>query len=203
MNKKQVYNKNETISLWVKEYLDELINYTYFKTSDQIAAENIVQDTFEAVIKGFDNFEQKSSPKTWIYGILKNKIRDFYKSKNISNKFINLDFSDSDGDEDILDKFFDENGKWKNNQKPQTWHFEEEQNLLDNHDFQKIMIECIEYLPDKWKECIKLKYLVQSKGKEICNILEINQTNYWQMLHRAKLQLRDCLDNNWFKKYEE
>lgn len=193
--------KNEDISLWVKQYLDEMMSYTYYKTSDQIATENIVQDTFEAVIKGYDNFEQKSSAKTWIYGILKNKIRDFYKSKNVSNKFISLDFKDTD--EDSFDKYFDENGKWKNDQKPQTWKYDEEENLLDDTDFREIMIQCIEYLPEKWRECVKLKYLFQSKGKEICKMLEINQTNYWQILHRSKLQLRDCLDNNWFRKYEK
>jgi RNA polymerase sigma-70 factor (ECF subfamily) len=41
---------------------------------------------------------------------------------------------------------------------------------------------------------------MDKKTEEICQELGISTTNYWQMMHRAKLQLRECIDENWFKK---
>jgi len=38
------------------------------------------------------------------------------------------------------------------------------------------------------------------ESEEICQELEITPTNYWQIMHRAKLQLRECIENNWFNK---
>lgn len=191
------HNKNKIIAEWVKEYLKEMVNYAYFKTSDYITAENIVQDTFEAVVQGYERFEQKSSPKTWIYGILKNKIRDYYKI-NQKATFVTLETESANDD-----SFFDEYGNWKEEQKPNFWKNNEEDNLLDDYEFRKVLLMCIEYLPEKWQYCIKLKYLKEIKGNEICEMLEINQTNFWQILHRAKLQLRKCLENNWFILNEE
>ncbi|MCK5276978.1 MAG: RNA polymerase subunit sigma, partial [Cyclobacteriaceae bacterium] len=46
---------------------------------------------------------------------------------------------------------------------------------------------------------IHLKYLEEKDGKEICQELGITSSNYWQILHRAKLQLRICIEENWFK----
>jgi RNA polymerase sigma-70 factor (ECF subfamily) len=53
-------------------------------------------------------------------------------------------------------------------------------------------------LPDKWSTIMKLKYLTGNKGEEICQELGISTTNFWQIMHRARLNLRECIDNNWF-----
>jgi RNA polymerase sigma-70 factor (ECF subfamily) len=45
---------------------------------------------------------------------------------------------------------------------------------------------------------VEIPNLSGKKGEEICQELEISTSNYWQIIHRAKLQLRDCVDNNWF-----
>jgi DNA-directed RNA polymerase specialized sigma24 family protein len=59
---------------------------------------------------------------------------------------------------------------------------------------------CMENLPALWFSAVQLKYLEGKKGELICQELQIAPTNFWQILHRAKLQLRKCLENNWFKK---
>lgn len=53
-------------------------------------------------------------------------------------------------------------------------------------------------LPEKWFSVMQLKYMAGKEGKEICQEIGITPSNYWQMLHRAKLNLRHCLENNWF-----
>jgi len=54
-------------------------------------------------------------------------------------------------------------------------------------------------LPAPWYSAIQLKYLDQKSGNEICQELGITSSNYWKMLQRAKLQLRDCIEKNWFE----
>lgn len=55
-------------------------------------------------------------------------------------------------------------------------------------------------LPLAWSSTLQLKYLNEKVGKEICQDLGISTSNYSQILHRAKLQLRHCLEHHWFKK---
>ena len=52
-------------------------------------------------------------------------------------------------------------------------------------------------LPEKWNAAMKLKYLTEKNGENICQELGITTSNFWQIVHRAKLQLRDCIDKNW------
>ena len=51
-------------------------------------------------------------------------------------------------------------------------------------------------LPSQWKIVITAKYLDSKKAKDICKELDITTSNYWQLVHRAKLQLKGCLENN-------
>jgi len=53
-------------------------------------------------------------------------------------------------------------------------------------------------LPGQWHTCVRMKYLLDKSGDEICQELGIATTNYWQIIHRAKLQLRRCIESNWF-----
>ena len=55
----------------------------------------------------------------------------------------------------------------------------------------------VEALPQAWRNVIVSKYIDHKKGKEICQELDITPSNLWQMAHRAKLQLKTCLDTNW------
>jgi RNA polymerase sigma-70 factor (ECF subfamily) len=58
--------------------------------------------------------------------------------------------------------------------------------LLDNPDFNVIMEECMNDLPQKWKLAVTSKYLSE-KTEAICQELEITTSNYWQIVHRSKL----------------
>ena len=78
------------------------------------------------------------------------------------------------------------------------WH-DDEGHLLDNVEFNNILKSCLDKLPEHWQAAVNLKYIEQKKGDVICQELDIAPTNFWQVLHRAKLQLRKCLEINWFK----
>lgn len=182
-------SKTINLSEWVEEYTDDLYSWAIYKVSDPELAKDLVQDTFLAAAEKIDSFRGDSKPKTWLHSILNNKIIDFYRKK-VKQPYT--------ADDEVFSRFFDEGGDWKNEKKPHHWD-EDETHLLDNEDFKGILKKCLEALPEKWNTCVQLKYLSQKKGEEICQELDITPTNLWQIIHRAKLQLRECIESNWFK----
>ncbi len=176
---------------WVKAYTEDLFKWALYKTSSEQLAEDLVQDTFLAAAEKLYGFKAESSPKTWLFSILNNKIVDYYRRKFKTPQTI--------GD-DIIGETFDDSGNWHKNRQPKDWQLEEH-NILDDDDFKAVLKQCMDDLPAQWSSCMKLKYLMGKNGTEICQELEISPTNFWQIVHRAKLHLRKCLENNWYKDY--
>lgn len=181
--------KTTNLPQWVENYTSELYSWALHKVSDSELAKDLVQDTFFAAAEKLESFKGESSPKTWLFSILNYKIIDIYRKK--VKQPINID-------NQVFSNFFNDEGGWKEEKKPKEWH-EDEKHLLDDSDFQIVLQKCMDALPEKWSTCVKLKYLSEKSGDEICQELDIAPTNFWQIVHRAKLQLRDCVENNWFK----
>lgn len=174
---------------WVDAHTDELFAWALYKVSDVELAKDLVQDTFLAAAEKFGTYQGNSSPKTWLFGILNHKIIDVYRRK-VKHPVNVPDISALNA--------FDETGHWNKDKAPTDWH-DEETHLLDKQEFQAVLQKCLNALPEKWHIAVKLKYLLDKKGEEICQELDISPTNFWQIVHRAKLQLRECVDTNWFK----
>lgn len=183
----------DIVKKWVKAYSSELYQWACYKTSDNETARDIVQETFLAAVRYVDKFEEKSSAKTWLFSILNNKISDHHRKK-----FRQIVLNESELIKDKEISFFSEKGKWKESSTPSSWSADEE-NLLDNQEFRKTLTNCLENLPPSWKSIVRMKYISDIEGEKICQETGISKTNYWQILHRAKLQLRKCLEANWFK----
>lgn len=180
--------QNKVIENLVSEYTEELYKWAFYKTSSSEIAEDLVQETFLAAVEKIDSFKGDSSPKTWLFSILNYKIIDYYRKK--VNQPVSIDGG-------ILSTFFDEKGSWIKEKIPKEWT-DEDSHLLDNYDFRLVLQKCLEALPEKWNTAVKLKYLSGKKAVEICQEIGIAPTNFWQIVHRAKLNLRNCLENNWF-----
>lgn len=184
----------DTIKKWVDEYADELYTWATYKVSDTETARDLVQDTFLAAVKGYDNFQGKSNPKTWLFSILNYKIIDHYR-KNFKKAKVIADKQESKSTE-ITEGFFDTEDMWKNEYQPNSWT--DTDNFIDDGEFREILKKCLDNLPEKWFTAVNLKYMEEKEGKQICQELEITPTNFWQIIRRAKLQLRRCLEVNWF-----
>lgn len=181
--------KNETLKSWIEQYSEPLLKRAVYVLSDRIEAEDIVQEVFIAAFSSYDSFEGKSKPLTWLNTILNNKVADFYRKKYKSEPEIRLDH------------FFDETGSWKNNDVLNDWDASnKESELLDNDDFNKTLEDCLEDLPSRWKIPMKMYYLQEKKAPEVSQELNISTTNLWKILQRSRMQLRECLDFNWFAK---
>ncbi len=182
---------------WFEAYSDDLYGWAYYKTSSKEVAEDLVQDTFLSAAIAKSGFNNRSSAKTWLFSILNNKIIDHYrgraKKQKIAEEIKEKELSET------LGSFFATDGSWSPSQMERAdWH--RDQYLLDNPDFVKTMDSCMADLPENWRLAISFKYLFDRKSRDICQELGVTQSNYWQIIHRAKLFLRDCLNKlrrNW------
>lgn len=172
-----------TITWLVNAHTTELLAYAKARAKDEASAEDLVQETFLAAYKGWDKFNKEASARTWLFSILKHKLMDHYR------KHYRQAATVSSGDE-----FFDADGNWKPEMKPVD---SEELHLLDDHEFNRVLLHCRKSLPENLFAVIQMKYYSQLDADSICKELNITPTNYWQLMHRAKLKLRDCLQKNW------
>lgn len=179
----------DDISGWVKPYTKDLFRYTIAKVPQRQIAEDLVQETFLSAYQSHDNFEGKSNVKTWLLSILKHKIADHYRSQYKKN----VEVSST-----IVEQFFNEDHRWKQEYRPIEWGDEKE--LLDDPEFANALKNCFEHLPEKWSLTMRLKFLEEHDADGICHQLDITRSNFWQIVHRAKLQLRNCLEVKRFRK---
>ncbi|WP_370897105.1 sigma-70 family RNA polymerase sigma factor [Chryseobacterium gossypii] len=181
--------KDEVLKSWVDQYSGSLLKRAAYLLSDKNEAEDIVQEVFLSAFSSYDSFEGKSRPLTWLMSILNRKIADFYRKKYRSEPNINLSH------------FFDETGSWKRDNVLRDWDTEHnESELLNDNDFHKILEDCIEDLPARWKIPLKMYYLLEKKASDVSQELDISTTNLWKILQRGRMQLRECLEFNWFTK---
>lgn len=120
-----------------------------------------------------------------------------YHRKKFKEEAIHQNNPIENGD-NFFNTFFDHNDRWKTSERIDDWETNDG-HLLDNIEFNKVLQNCMKKLPEQWFSALQLKYLKEIDGKVICQELGITPSNFWQILHRAKLQLRGCLENNWFK----
>lgn len=182
---------------WISTYANELFGYAMSKTGKVDLAEDLVQETFLAGLKSQSNFKGQSSERTWLFSILKFKIADHYRKTSTKYEISNSKFSIED-DNSYIDNFFTEDGDWKKNATPNEWNTDFSI-AIENKELGIALNNCIDKLPDNQKQLVLLKLVEEEETEIVCKELNITPTNYWVIIHRAKLQLRACLEKNWFK----
>ncbi len=152
------------------------------------AAEDLVQETLLAALAGGD-FAGRSSERTWLIGILKNKVVDHVRKAIRQRSLTELQ---SDGNLEPFDK----KGHWK--ARVSNWDCDPHK-TLENAEFQKTLATCMSKLPPRIAQVFRLRVGESISAKDLCEQLEITPANLWAILHRARLRLQRCLSANWFE----
>lgn len=177
---------------WLGLYGDLMYQYCLPRVNDNIIAEDLVQETFLSALKGLDGFKGEASEKNWLFAILKNKIIDHYRKKAKELTVI------SNADPVIEDdSWFNDEGRWVDNKRPRDWTVKE--SPAEQKEIQKIINLCKDALKTVQQQVFILKYMEDMESDDICKVLNITPSNYWVLLHRARLQMRDCVEKNWIK----
>lgn len=184
---------------WVDLHGDYLFKYAMIRLRDPLKAEDAVQETFLAALKGGKSFGGRSSEKSWLVGILKNKIFDYYRYAGRETSFSDLNFySDAEGDCFVPEGLHKD--AWIHECGPLEWSSPGAS--LDSEVFWKTFHDCSSKLPKNVATVFNLRELDGVDGREICRLLNITESNLWVMLHRARLALRRCLESNWFRQQQ-
>lgn len=178
---------------WVENHADYLFSYAITRINEEEQARDLVQETFLAALERIDKFEGRSSERTWLTAILKNKIIDVYrkKSSGLGKNTSSLDTEQQDQD------FFDPyDGHWNKAHRPEVFGIETNDPLM-NKELKSILEMCMQKLPALWLSVFKMKHMEDESTDLICEALKVTPSNFWVIIHRAKLNLRACLQKNW------
>ena len=168
-----------------------LLRVAILQLRDSDLAEDVVQDTLLAALQGATGFSGRSSLKTWLTGILKHKIVDAIRRKAREPAFATLE---QECQLDDFDALFDDSGHWEN--PPAEWGDPEAH--LARKQFFDIVQFCLEKLPPNTARVFMMREVMELTSDEICKELTITSTNLWVILYRARMALRQCLQQNWF-----
>lgn len=175
----------------IVDYSQRLLNRAYYLLSNKEDAKDMVQEVFIVAYAKRESLSDIHSIEAWLYGILYHKVADLYRER-YRKPTVDLNFEHD----------FNKYGEWKYSDVANAWEESPEslEALLDNTDFRQSFYSCIDKLPPKWKIAVKLCYLQREKAADICKELNITSAAYWKLLQRSRLQLRECVELNWFNK---
>ena len=188
---------DESAFVWLVDRYDGSLRRlarTYVSTA--AAADEVVQDTWLAVVKGVDRFEQRSSLSTWLYRILANIARTKGVREHRSIPFSSAAgaFDDGSGppvDPDRFGAIGDPGyGRWS--APPTPWD-EPERRATGNETVAAVRA-AVETLPPAQREVITLRDLEGWTSAEVRNALDLTETNQRVLLHRARAKVRRALE---------
>jgi RNA polymerase sigma-70 factor (ECF subfamily) len=174
---------------WVDEYGDFLYRFALSRVKDPSVAEDLVQETFLAALRAYENFKGRSAARTWLIAILKHKIVDHIRKKirePSTDKIETLT--------DLADSDFDDRGEWQN--RPIKWAINPDK-IYEQKEFLDVLYRCLADLPERLAEAFILREMDGLSTEDICKVLNITPTNSWVMLYRARMSLRRCIENKW------
>lgn len=174
---------------WVDEHSDVLFRFAMVRLRDAAVAEEIVQETFLAALQSVDRFAGQASERTWLVGILKHKIVDHFRKLSRDRSTI-----ETTGDADL--KLFDENRYWIHEDGPRDWG-PDPSTEYERARIGEILQGCLSGLPPRLAAAFTMREIDDLESGEVCKVLGVTPTNLWVILHRARAQLRLCLESNW------
>ena len=170
-------------SRWVDDHGECLYRYALVRVRKPEIAEDLVQETFLAAVRGYEKFGRRSSERSWLVGILKNKIVDHFRKLGRETSFTDMEFLSDEFSEKFVSVGF-----WNHDLGPHEWKPEPDE----------VMRDCLSKLPEKIRAVFTMREMDCVPSKAICAVLSITDSNLWVMLHRARMALRECLEMNWF-----
>lgn len=180
----------------VNKHHGALIRMAQGHVADREVAEEVVQDTWMAVIQGLPRFEGRSSLRTWICGILIHKAKDRGVREKRHATFSDFESHDDDHDEAVDPSLFHQNGEWAGHWAfpPQPWDEQTPEKLLASRQAVAAMQQAIDSLPPTLKEVLILRDIEGIEAKEACELLQITETNLYVRLHRARERVRRAVE---------
>lgn len=171
---------------WVERYADYLYAYALNRLDDAELCRDLVQETFLAALEKTGEFKGESSERTWLTAILRYKVIDIYRKRNAS-------WLVKDRSHEPEPEYFDpETGHWTQAWAPRPMKIDPVDPTLQK-ELAAVLQKCLERLPALWYSIFSMKHMDEEATEVICQEMKISSANFWVIMHRAKVNLRACL----------
>ncbi len=154
-------------------------------------AEDAVSETVLAALQGLRGFSGNAQLKTWVVGILKHKVLDQLRLRARETPVSEDDGAEADAVEALL---YRRDGHFR--ELPERWN--DPCNTLQREQFFAVLEACMERLPPRQGRAFLMREWLELDSAQICQELGIAPTHLWVTLHRARMRLRECLQQTWF-----
>lgn len=178
----------------VERYHGRLLRLALVFVSDRASAEEVVQDTWLAVLTGLPSFEGRSGLKTWIFSILSNRAKTRGRRDKRSVPFSALIAPGADDEPAVDPSRFASGGGWS--APPEPWDDDTPERLLVRAETRGLIDAAIAALPPAQRAVVTLRDVEGVDSSEVCNILEISDTNQRVLLHRGRAKIRAALEGH-------
>ncbi len=169
-----------------------LLRFAQLQLRNESLAEDVVSETLLAILENPGQFEGRSSLRTYATGVLKFKIIDLLRKRG---REVAIEPMEDQTMDEALDALFHADGHWV--EPPQAWRQPEKS--LEQSQFFRTLQDCIDRLPERQGKVFMMREWMEIDTGQICSELSISETNCNVLLYRARMQLRGCLDSNWFQ----
>lgn len=157
-------------------------------TSSPAVAEDIVQETWMGVIRGLHGFEARSSLKTWIYSILARRARTL-----AAREARQSDLAPRPGEGGVeWEPGQGRRGLWEGS--PVPWALEDPAAIHQSLEAMEVLQAALDGLPAAQRQVVLLRDVEGLPAVDICNVLDLSETNQRVLLHRGRARLRRALD---------
>ena len=187
----------DTFTHLIDRYHAPLVRIARMYVPNNEVAEEAVQETWLTVIQGIDRFEQRSSLKTWLYGILVNiaRARGVKEHRSIPYAATAMSSDELAVDRRRFKHFGRFAGAWK--RPPNEWP-EPEQRVLDA-EMLDVVHAAADRLPPAQREVLTLRDILGWNAAEVCAALDVTDANQRVLLHRARSKVRGALERYYDK----
>ncbi|TWT35023.1 RNA polymerase sigma factor YlaC [Thalassoglobus neptunius] len=163
---------------WLDEHGDYLFSYALARIGDSHQAEDLVQESFLAAVRGKSGFRGESTVRTWLTSILRRKVIDYFRGQRRAEKKIKLSACDLAVD---------------------TAEARSDDRIpVDGLQFSNVFDQCLKKLSPAAAEAFVLRIMDGLGTNEVCRTLGISARNLSVRLHRARFALKECLEKNGF-----
>lgn len=159
-------------------------------------AEEVVQDTWLAVIDGLARFEGRSALKTWLYAILVNTARARGKREHRTVPFASTRACDDDSSPTVDPERFLTEGRWIGHwsQPPSAW--DTTGGRLEADETRRVVEVAIAALPGNQQRVVWLRDVEGWTSDEVCAALDLSEANQRVLLHRGRAKVRAALEQH-------
>jgi RNA polymerase sigma-70 factor, ECF subfamily len=169
----------------VERYHEPMLRLAVSFVPSRAVAEEVVQDTWLAVLRGLDGFEGRSSLRTWVFRILVNRARTTGTREHRSVPV-------ADPEPAVDPRRFDASGGWAD--PPEHW-IEAAEGRMETGKMAARIRAWLDELPARQRQVVILRDIEEMSSAEVCAVLAISDANQRVLLHRGRSRLRQLIED--------